>query len=212
MTTLDDFFKTPSDAAPHPRLRNWKRRLAQPGVKAELELYRPATALGIAQTDMNLHFTENGAVQPLEVVAWDDDLNTGLLHLGVRSINAEQEAERFTLGLRGALRKAEREFGNGFFNSVLVDLIKDSDLTRYPQIAEGIEHSSALPPNREGKAAERYNLCREMIADAIGGRARELTGPLHYPQDEAKQIIVSALAHYLDERFSISRRRELGML
>src|SRR4051812_33422507 len=98
MTTLDDFFRTSADIPAHPRLRHWKQRLAQPGVKAELELYRPATALGLAQTDMTLHFTGNGQPETLETVAWDDDLNTGLIHLNVRSMNADQEAERFALG------------------------------------------------------------------------------------------------------------------
>ena len=212
MTTLDDFFDAPADNSLHPRLRNWKYRLAQPGVKAELELFRPATALGVTQTEMKLHFVENGNPQPLETVAWDEDLNTGLILLGVRSVNTDREADRFALGLRGALRKAEREFGDGYLNAVLVEFITDSELNRYPAIAEILKHAYALSANREGKAAGRYNLCREMIADAISGRARELTGPLGYPQGEAKQILVTALARYLDERFSVSSRRQLGLL
>jgi hypothetical protein len=145
-------------------------------------------------------------------VVWDDDLNAGLIHLGVRAVDPVQEAERFALGLRGPLRRAEREFGNGFLNAVLVDLLTDSDLSRHPQIADVLGHAYALQPNREGKAAARYNLCREMIADAISGRARELIGPLGYPREEAKQILVNALARYLDERFSVSCRRQLGLL
>src|SRR6266498_5011433 len=128
MITLDDFFKAPADIPEHPHLRNWKERLAQPGVKAAVEVYRPATVLGSAQTEMSLHFTENGKAQALETVVWDDDLNTGLIHLGVRSVTPEQEAERFALGLRGALRKAERECGNGYLNAVLLEFIRDSEL------------------------------------------------------------------------------------
>src|SRR5205823_981369 len=158
-----------------------------------LELYRPATVLGTMQTEMNLHFTENGKALPLETVVWDDDLNTGLIHLGVRSVTPEQEAERFALGLRDALRKAEREGGNGYLNAVLLAFISDSELVRYPEIAEVLEHAYGTRLNHEGNGADRYNLCREMIANAISGRARELTDRLNYPQEEAKRILVAAL-------------------
>ena len=209
MTVLDDFFRGPADALAHPRLRDWKRRLTQPGVSAALELYRPSTALGLTQTEMNLHFTENGNPQPLETIDWDDDLNTGLIQLGVRAVNIDQEAERFALGLRASLRKAEREFGDGFFNAVLLEFIKDSDLTSYLQIAEVLKHTYGNRPCHDGKS---YGSCREMIADAIGGRARELAGPLSYPEEEAKRILVDALARFIDERFSVSNRRRLGLL
>ncbi len=212
MITLDDLFRAAADTPPHPRLRNWKQRLDKPGVTARLELYRPATDLGVAQTEMNLQFTENGQPPTLETVTWDDDLNTGLINLGVRSVNADQEAERFALGLRGALRKAEREFGDGYLNSVLLGVVKNSDLTQYPAIKEVLEHASAPEPNREGRAATRYELCREMIADAISGRAHELKEKLHYEDQEAKPILVHALARLLDERFSVSSRRRLGLL
>ena len=51
-----------------------------------------------------------------------------------------------------------------------------------------------------------------MIADAISGRAHELKEKLGYPEEEAKPILVQALARYLDERFSVSNRRRLGLL
>jgi hypothetical protein len=161
---------------------------------------------------MNLQFTKNSEPMPLETVAWDDDLNTGLIQLRVRSSSADQEAERFALGLRGALRKAERECGDGYLNAVLLEFIKDSDLIRYPEIAEVVKHAYAASPYREGKGAVRYDLCREMIADAISGRAHELKDKLGYNEEEAKPILVQALARYLDERFSVSNRRRLGLL
>jgi hypothetical protein len=211
MTTLDEFFTKPTDSL-HPRLRNWKARLAEPQTSATLEIYRPETDLGESQPEMNLQFTKDGSLLPLETVPWDDDLNTGLIQLHVPAVSPEQEAERFALGLRAALRKAEREFGDGYFNAVLVELIKDSDLTKHKEIAEVLKYASANRPHQEGRAYDRYTICRELIADAISGRAHELTGPLNYSQEEAKRILVSALACYLDERFSVSSRRRLGLL
>jgi len=207
MTTIDDLFNRPAESL-HPRVRDWKARL-EDGRSATLEVFRPETEIGQAPVEMNLAFTKDGRPLPLETVAWEDELNSGLIRLGVRAISPEQESERFALGLRAAMRTAEREFGDGYFNAVLVDFIKDSDLTRYEEIAEVLKHSTALSAPRESK---RYGPCREMIADAISGRAQELTGPLRYSQDQAKQILVSALARYLDQRFSVSSRRRLGLL
>ncbi len=208
MTTIDDFFSKPTESL-HPRVRNWKTRLGEPGTSATLEVFRSETEVGQSQPEMNLQFIKEGHPLPLETVPWDDELNGGLLRLAVKAVSAEQEAERFALGLRAAMRKAEREFGDGYFNAVLVDLITDSDLTQYPHIAEVLKHSTALSANRD---SERYSPCREMIADAISGRAQELTDLLGYSQEEAKNILVSALARYLDQRFSVSSRRRFGLL
>jgi hypothetical protein len=161
---------------------------------------------------MYVQFREGGKPTQLDTVLWDDDLNTGLIRLKVKSVNPDNEAERFALGVRAATRRAEREFGDGYFNAVLVDLIKDSDLTAHPEIAEIMKYAYANAPHREGGAFDRYTIFRDLIADAISGRAKELTGDLGYSQEEAKEILVSALARYLDERFSVSSRRELGML
>jgi len=51
MTTLDDFFSKPTDSL-HPRLRNWKTRLGQPGTSATLEIYRPETNVYQSQPEM----------------------------------------------------------------------------------------------------------------------------------------------------------------
>jgi hypothetical protein len=45
---------------------------------------------------------------------------------------------------------------------------------------------------------------------AIRGRAQELTRLLGYGQPDAEVILGSALAIYIDDRFSISDRRALG--
>lgn len=211
MTTIDDFFDK-SDESPHPRLRDWKTRLATKSASASVDVFRPNGEFGQGRPEMYVQFTERGKPTHLDTVPWDDDLNAGLILLKVRSVSPEQEAERFALGLRAAMRRIEREFGDGYFNAVLVELIKESHLDRYPEIAEVMRYAHANAPDREGGAFGRYTICRELIADAISGRAKELTRGLGYTQEEAKGILVSALARYLDERFSVSSRREIGML
>ena len=73
-------------------------------------------------------------------------------------------------------------------------------------------HAYSNRPHREGRLSDSYTTCSKLIDDAFIGRARELTESLKYGLEEAKQILVSALARYLNERFSVSRRRRLGSL
>ena len=51
-----------------------------------------------------------------------------------------------------------------------------------------------------------------MIEAAIRGRAVELSEKLHYEVPEAWDILAELLARYLDERFSVTNRRLLGLI
>ena len=139
MTTLDDFFAKRSDSL-HPRFRDWKRRIAA-GANATVEIYRSETDVGESIVEMSLHFIEGGMQLPLETVPWNDELNAGLVQEGVKAVSAENEAERFALGLRAALRRPEREFGDGYFNSVLVEFIQETGLEQYDEIAEILKYT-----------------------------------------------------------------------
>jgi hypothetical protein len=196
MPTIDDFFGATNES-PHPRLRDWKRRLATKNGAASVEVFRTNGEFGQGKPEMHVQFKEGESQTHLDTIPWDDDLNAGLILLKVRSVSPEQEAERFALGLRAAMRRIEREFGDGYFNAVLVDLIKESRLDRYPEIAEVMRYAQANAPPRESGAFARYTICRELIAGARSGCAKELTHDLGYTQEEAKGILVSALARSL---------------
>ncbi len=209
MPTLYDILNEPPVTAPlHPRLRNWTQRIND-GTKIELEVFRPEIAFGMAPSELCLHFTEPGKSKSGDILAWDDDLNAGLIVLKVRAIDVTNEAERFALGLRAAFRKIERDFGDGYFNSVFHELVTTGGLAFEPDIAEIVKYVHTIQPNRDGK---NYDLCREMIQDAIIGRMYELNHMLGYQVNEARTILFSALARYLDVRFSVSNRRKLGLL
>ena len=51
-----------------------------------------------------------------------------------------------------------------------------------------------------------------MIDGAIRGRAKELSKDLRYPISDAEGILAAAVAQYLDERFSVTNRKVLGLL
>jgi hypothetical protein len=52
--------------------------------------------------------------------------------------------------------------------------------------------------------------CRDDIKAILAKAARETVERLNYTRDEAADILIAALAEYLDERFSVTSRRKLG--
>jgi hypothetical protein len=207
MTMLDDIFHAPNDAVQHPRARWWKARL-DAGDEMAVEVHRPETRFGSSRTELVVLRKENGKEQSPESFEWDDELNAALVGLGVRAVNLPQEGERFALGLRFALRKVERRFGDGYLNAVLVDLINESNLSQGGEIAAVMAHVYTNSPERTGRS---YSDCRDLIANEIGGRAVELREKLKYGPEDLKTVMTKALAQYLDERFSVSSRRYLGL-
>lgn len=210
MSTINDFFSRPAVEPADPRLRNWKTFLAEPNTTATLEVDLPESDLGQLQPEMHLQFLKDGKALSRETVSWDDELNDGLIHqLSVRGVNSEQESERFALGLRAAFRKSVQEFGDSYFNAVLVELLHDNGFTQNAEIANVLKHALV---NRPYPDHNQYKTCRELIENVIRARLKELTQSLKYPRADALQILISALARYLDIRFSVSSRRRLGLL
>lgn len=211
MIKLDELFHRHVERLPDPRLRYCNEILQRPGTSATVEVFRPQAGIGLARPEISIWLSENGnTLQPM-TLPWDDDFNAGLIQLRVRANSEEQEADRFSLALEAAMRRPAQEFGDGFFNSVLLEFVKQSDLLDYPPIAEVAKYAYALDPNT---ASKNYKPCREMIEDAITARALELkdTEKLNYNEEEAKRILLEALARYLDDRFTVSYRRRLGLL
>jgi hypothetical protein len=61
----------------------------------------------------------------------------------------DNEAMRFALGLRAGMRRPEREFGNGFSNTVLIDLIKEGDLNAHKEIADILKRTYVYGARRD---------------------------------------------------------------
>lgn len=209
MPTFDDIFGAGPDSSSHPKLRFWKQRKAQSDVgDMRCEVLRPRELLGYKPAKLYVHFYAPDSRELLcDEADWDDDLNAGLIDLGVKAIDGENEAQRFALALRAALRPAERRYGDGFFNAVLVEWVRDSPFAQTEPVHELIPHVHANPPHRGGSA---YEECRDHVQTAIRARALDLTQKLHYPREEAQRILAAALAQYLDERFSVSIGRAMG--
>jgi hypothetical protein len=204
---IEDFFQRPEPAGNHPLLRFVAARKAagdQPG----FQLFRPHDTLGFRKAKIYIHFFRDGTEVDCKDDDWDDDLNSGLIRLGVRSGTADEEADRFVLGLRAALRKPEKRYGDGYFSSVLIEYVRGTDFHTYPDVAEALRHISTIRPDQ----SQSYSDCRDMIDAAVRGRAVELSELLGYDVPTAWAILAKAMAGYLDERFSVTSRRLLGLM
>jgi hypothetical protein len=204
---LDKMLEAPGDMVLPPVVRYCKAR-TEAGDRIEVEVDRPDILLGGARTQLVIHRWEEGKGQEPLLVDWDSGVNAGLVDLGIRAINLEQEGERFALGIRAALGKVARRYGDGYLNIVLLDLLDESDLSKNGEIADVRKeiHTHSLERNRS------YQECRDWIANGISGRAVELRDKLNYGPEEVKELMTKALAVYLDERFSVSSRRRIGLL
>lgn len=209
MSGLDAYFNDDQDWAGHPKLRFWTNERNRPEVaEARFELDRPRHGLAFRPAKITMHFYDRaGHEVRCDSEDWDDDLNAGLVRLGIQAVSPENEQERFALALRTAFRRPVYRLGEGYFNSVLITHLQSSPFTGHSAIAEVLGQVIVSPPEMPSTA---YRDCSEMIDLAIKGRARELLNDLHYPRDQAEEVLAGALAHYLDERFSVTNRRHLG--
>ena len=56
------------------------------------------------------------------------------------------------------MRRIEREFGDRYFNAVLVELIKESYLDRYPEIAEFLRYANVKDTHRSPRSVWHWSL------------------------------------------------------
>jgi hypothetical protein len=208
VSNLDRYFDDLTEKDSHPKLRYWLQQL-ESGRKATFELHRPNDILGFKPAKMYVHFYENEEEVGCDSEDWEDSLNNALIKHCVRAITKENEIMRFSLTFRDALRPAQERFGEGYFNAVLLEIIKDKSFSEHKSISEKMEHIADSKPCKDSPS---YEDCREMIEYAIKVCAQNLTKYLKYTRDEAEEILLESLAQYLDERFSVTNRYVLGLI
>lgn len=212
MTKVADFFQPiPDSYFPDPRFREWRSWIVDEGARAILEVHHwTGFALGHSQPELEVRFFQKeGAEFYAYSSGWDDALNNVLIDLKVRAKDVGQEADRFSLSLDTAFTPAECVAGDGFFNSVLFDTIRESELGENEVIANLLGANSVVTLDRQGS---KYDRCRQLIDAAIRVRALELKDDLGYSMEEAWSILVDAVARYIDRRFSVSLRKQRGLV
>ncbi len=205
MPAIDDFFKNTQELT-HPLLRSIAKGIAS-GIEYQVDLQSESYLVGLNQVKILVQIASQPGQLPAEY-AWSSEVNLGLIQLKVRAVDESTESVRFALTLRDSMQEIETRHGNGFFNSVLVELLKESGLDKKESIREILQQAVVNSPSR----SSGYQVCRDSIALAISGRARELTQILGYTEVEAKAILYRSIEMYIDDRFSVTSRRRMGLL
>jgi|GEM_PF-1951004 len=208
MSTLDDLLQT-DNAIPLDPVVRWLKNCLATGDVIKVELQTDNSFSGPTVTGLVVCWWKQGQEQPPHVYDWDDELNNSMIDLGISAVDLEQEGRRFGMGLRFALRKVERRYGDGYLNTVLLAFIDESDFGKTGRISEIRRQIHAILPERSGQS---YNDCRDAIASAVGGMIKSLREKLNYRSDEIRTVMDIAIAQYLDERFSITQLRTLGWI
>ena len=213
MTVLEDYFHSRTEMTfDHPLLRLVDLARTRPDVKKiVVEVLLPRDVLGYADAKLYLHqLDEFGRdVAPYQAEDWNNDLNAALVHRGIPASSIGNEKVRFALELRELLTAPETRFGDGFYNAVLVHHIKNSGFAEYPEVMEVLKY---VYRSDIDVSTESYLACKDQIDMAIARCAHELADDLKYEISAAKQVLASAVAQYLDERFSVTNRRMMGLL
>jgi hypothetical protein len=203
---LDDLFE--KDQFDHPKLRYWQALAMKHGSSPIVEVFRDRDGLGFAPARLYVTvFDEHGRPAATDVEPWEPQLALTTAERGWRAPDIKNEAVRIGLLLKWLFTPSETRYGDGYFSSVLVEVIRDGDLARDQNISEILRFVSVPPPD----ASPAKHDCAESIKAVLGRVAQLLVDPLKYPQGEAKIIIAESIAYFLDERFSITSGKLLGL-
>lgn len=194
------------DEAVHPTACAWLERI-RAGQKATFTLWRKRDGLTFKPAKIYLTFeTPSGSERDGD--DWDVDINEALVREGVRAVSPKNEAQRLSLMLRWWFSKPEEHFGPGFFESILLEVLRRSELAQHKSLAAVLGHIHENAPSKDGPA---YRDCAEAVEAILKKRAaRSLVHDLGYTKEESEGILAEALGQYLDERFHITARRMLG--
>jgi hypothetical protein len=209
MSTLDQFFQQASPPLAHPLIAVWQPLLDSGRRQAFCEIKRPRLGISYPEAKLILQIQAdiNGEATRLEAT-WDFDLNRWLIDQKVRARDEQNECLRFNLVLAELLRKIEIRLGDGYFSAVLLEVIKKTGLADRTEIREILSGVGNYSPYY-GKI---YDQSVQAIEGALSQCALWLRDQLGYSQSEAERIFVGAVASYLDDRFSVTNRKILGLV
>lgn len=136
---------------------------------------------------------------------WELELDDWLVKEHVRARDEANEKLRFSLRLKAAMRPIAARFGDGYFNSVLVHLLREGPFASHPALAETL---GSIHEYEAGGGSRRD--CEELFDHELGVAAQALMS-LYADRAVAEDILAGAIAQYLDDRFHVTERRLLGL-
>jgi hypothetical protein len=201
MSRIDSLF---TDIKEEHLIINYFKRKNIDKNRVRVEVIHKRELLGFQPAQIFIHIDGTSP----QFYPWDDELNKALLEFGAKAINEENEAIRFALTMRSDFSNIEGRYGEGFFNGVLIKMIKETFSSGNKEIEDLLKN---IPVYEPATNSNEYNDCKYYIEQALSKEAKYLLNKLDYnSREHAETILTEALAHFLDERFSVSSRRELG--
>lgn len=203
--SIDKYFENDIISDP-PRVRGWVDAGLNPE-QCRLERKREGLSFEPAKLWVRLKMRDR-AMPITERMLWDSAVNNWLVRQGCRAETHKNEGERFGYMLRERFLMPVRQYGDGFFNSVLIHTLrKNVEFVEHPVIGPILGEISVPRPSRSN-AAEH---CGEMSESVLSTSGSDLFKALKYPKERAHTIFLDAVAYFLDERFNITNARLLGL-
>lgn len=203
-SNLNKYFSSP--AYDHPKLRKWKSAISRG--TPHVEFWRERDGLSYGPASLYFRVVSEGKTLLEDDVSWDARMDEELIKQGVKAKDEGNEAERFGFLLRHLFEPIIGRYGDGYFNSVLLAILRASDFSNLPQIGEVL---SRVRENRPDTSSQVYQDCVGRVESVITRCGQDLIGRLGYDRDDAEILLARALAYYLDERFSVTNRSLLGL-
>ena len=207
-STSNKYFDAPAPAPEHPRLRAWGSYRKHPEVDhVELEIRRNREGLTFLPTRMFVTFyrADGDIFRGPDEAEWELELDDWLVKERVRATDHANEKLRFSLRLKAAMRPIAARFGDGYFNSVLVYLLRKGPFAHHSGLAETLGSIHEY----EAAGGSKFD-CEELIDHELSVAAQKLMG-LYADRTVAEDILAGAIAQYLDDRFHVTERRLLGL-
>ena len=210
MTQPNKYFDPPVPTVDHPRIRAWRSYRRESKVDhVAVEIKRDHEGLTYHPARIFVEFRDVAdAIVRIDEAPWEAELEAWLIETEqAKAVSIDNEKLRFSLLLKPAFRPILIRYGDGYFNSVLIEVLQAGPLATQAEVADVLRSIHRNKP-APGPAKEE---CRDRIERELVLLASRIS-VLYQDREVAEDIHAGAIAKYLDERYSVSNSRMLGLV
>jgi len=205
MGTIVKYLNGESIEMPHPFVDECDR-LDQNGYSiVNVRFYRERKGLSFLPAMLYVEFKKDTEGKTIHH-DWHIDIEKWLLNKNVKAVSNENEAERMGYYLIQLFNDAPFELGEGYMNAVLMENLRD-DFGDVPALIQTLKE---IPFYRANKSSKFYSSAVEYIEKCYKTIIKPLIH-MGYTKETTESIFYSSLIYFLDERFSLTNSRLLGL-
>ncbi len=210
MTASNKYFDASAEPPLHPRIKAWKAYRKQTGVdRVVVEVKRDRDGLNLLPARLFVSFLgKNRELIRLDEAPWEAELDSWLIdEEKAPAVSVENEKLRFSLLLKPEMRPIVTRYGDGYFNAVLMVVLQDGPFSTHPEVAAVTPYVHENQPAGGSKQD-----CQELIEHVFTLFAKKLLALYGGNREVAEDILGGAIARYLDDRFSVTNSKILGLV